>query len=99
MPPQHQSNISLYDAALVNVAPRSTKESPKKVKVKVTRKKKTSGGAVDFGVVKDRRAGSTSFQQPEKCRKIFRLKRNSGGVFIKPLTLCGESNKKQGGRK
>ena len=79
-----QLNIcSLDDAALINVAPSKSKESPKKVRVKVTRKKQTSEDG----------KGSTSFQHENKQIDITF---NRGG-FIKPLTLVGESKNKQDG--
>ena len=93
MPPQF-INISLYDAALVNVAPSKTKESPKKVMVKVTRKKQTSGGVKGFSFVKDGKGLTSS--QPENKQKDIAFHR---GGFIKPLTLLGGSKKKLDGRK
>mmetsp|Transcript_27254 Transcript_27254/g.40361 ORF Transcript_27254/g.40361 Transcript_27254/m.40361 type:complete len:98 (-) Transcript_27254:255-548(-) len=89
MPPQ---SISLYDAALITVVPR-TKDLRKKTTVKVVKKKDERGGVIDFGFVRDKN-GSTSFQA-EKMRKdiAFIKKEVIWEMFIKQLLGGGKKRK------
>lgn len=107
MPPQ--SNFSLYDAALlVNVALSKPKEPPKKVLVKVTRKKKKiivkvskkkdhrCGGVIDFGFVKDKNNDTISFQAGKMQKDIAFIKKEViWGMFIKPLLGGGKKRQSE----
>ena len=87
MPPQ---SISLYDAALISVAPTRTKDWRKKAIVKVAKKKDKCGGVIDFGFVKDKN-GTMSFQAEKMQKDIEFIKKEViGEMFIKPLLGGGK---------